>query len=166
MKPYSDWGTARKIFTNILFWLPVQFIVIMILDYLHLAPRNLFPDASTFGGPAGGIIALAYLLSCILVGIVYTISGSILIAKVQLGSRKFWIWFTSLYLLYMATSLAGLYASIQEWFFEGFGYYILDVWAAPLLWIGELFIAKAIYNGGQQRRRIVGDTAFLNRNGK
>lgn len=146
MKPYQDWGLPRKIFTNILFWLPVQYAVIMLIGNLGLLPSNLSADKMSFCGPTGAFIHLGYYVRCCEVGLIYTIVGSILISRVGLGSKKFWIWFSILYSIYLITTFIGMYKAEGAWFFDGFGCYILDVWLAPLLWLWELFLAKYIYN--------------------
>ena len=80
------------------------------------------------------------------IGFIYTLVGSILVSHIGLGGRKFWIWFASLYVLYLIVTLVGMMRAEGAWFFEGFGCYILDVWMAPLLWLGELFLAKYLHD--------------------
>lgn len=145
MKSYKEWGLPRKIISNVAFWLPVQLIIIILVEYLGLLPSNLIPEKCGFYGIKGGFANLAYTEGCCMTGLIYTIIGSILISKVPLGSRKFWIWFASLYVIYLGLTLFGMMQSEGAWFFEGYGCYILDVWISPLLWLGELFIAKYIY---------------------
>lgn len=148
MKKYQDWSLPRKIFTNIAFWLPMQLLIIIFIEYLGILPSNLIQGKEWLFGIQGTFANFAYTVACCIMGLVYTIIGSILISKVPLGSRKFWIWFTSLYVIYMGLSLHGMMQYEGAWFFEGYGCYILDVWFAPLLWLGELFLSKHIYRQG------------------
>lgn len=144
MRNYNDWGLPRKIISNVAFWLPVQLLIIILVEYLGLLPSNLIPGKRGFFGIQGSFANLAYTGDCCIAGLTYTIIGSIMISKVSLGSRKFWIWFASLYVIYLGLTLFGMMQSEGAWFFEGYGCYILDVWIAPLLWLGELFIARYI----------------------
>lgn len=145
MRPYTSWGKAIKIISSIAFWLPVQLLFIIIIESLGLLPSNLSPDKCGFGGPAGFLTNLAYTRACCIIGLIYTLVGSTLVSCVGLGGRKFWIWFASLYVLYLIVTLVGMMRAEGAWFFEGFGCYIFDVWIAPLLWLGELFLAKYFY---------------------
>lgn len=151
MKNYSEWGIPRKIFTNIAFWLPVQLLIIILVEHLGLLPSNLSPFKSGFCGPKGGVMNYSYTVACCEAGLVYTILGSILISTVKLGTKKFWIWFSILYFIYMVVTFVMMADSIGAWFYEGFGCYIFDVWVAPLLWLGELFLAKYLYNSSKKR---------------
>ena len=147
---YTNWSRFGKIISSIAFWLPAQLLIIILVEYLGLVPSNLFPNKAAFGGPSGGIMNLIYTFYCCLTGLIYTVAGSILITAVGLGSKKFWIWFAALYGAYLIITLWGMAGAEGAWFNEGFGCYILDVWIAPLLWLGELFLAKTIYDSRRQ----------------
>ena len=147
---YTNWNRFGKIISSIAFWLPAQLVVILLVEYFGLLPSNLSPGKSAFGGPAGGISNLIYSFCCCISGLIYTIVGSILIANVGLGTKKFWIWFSSLYGSYLIITLLGMTSAEGAWFNEGFGCYILDVWIAPLLWLGELFLAKIVYDSSRK----------------
>lgn len=145
MKSYIDWGLPRKIISNVAFWLPVQLTIIILVEHLGLLPSNLSPWKRGFSGLEGSFANLDYTIGCCLTGLVYTIIGCILISKVPPGSRKFWIWFACLYVIYMGITFWGMLHYEGLWFFEGYGCFLLDVWISPLLWLGELFLARQIY---------------------
>lgn len=149
---YTNWSKTGKIFSSIVFWLPVQLMIILVVEYLGILPSNLSPNKCGFGGPAGGITNMVYTFCCCITGLIYTIAGSILIARVGLGTKKFWIWFAGLYATYLVVTLLGMMANEGEWFNYGFGCYVLDVWYAPLLWLGELFLAKWIFDSCRKAR--------------
>lgn len=151
MKPYTSWGKPMKIISSVAFWLPVQLLFIIVIESFGLLPSNLSPDKCGFGGPKGFFVNLDYTCACCCIGFIYTLVGSILVSHIGLGGRKFWIWFASLYVLYLIVTLVGMMQAEGAWFFDGFGCYIFDVWMAPLLWLGELFLGKCINNRKHDR---------------
>lgn len=125
------------------FWILFQVTFILVLELLGLRPSRLF-GASYFGGPAGGISAYSFYFTCLILCVAYTWIGLLMNNKYPLNSSHWWKAVVVLYVAYAVISIVGLYAFIGEWFFDGFGQYIADVWFAPILWLGELEVFNLV----------------------
>lgn len=70
-----------------------------------------------------------YTMYCFGVGIFYTGVGCVLLSAYGLNTHKWWKGYTCWYIAYILLTLLNI---------ETIGSLILDVWLAPLLWLGEL----------------------------
>lgn len=120
-----------------IFWVLFQVTVILFLELVGIRPSKLF-GASFFGGPAGGITASMFYATCFILCVIYTWVGLWINEKHSFNSSHWWKVVGWSYLAFAIISILGLYAFIGEWFREGFGWYIVDVWFAPILWLLEL----------------------------
>ena len=123
----------------LLFWLPIQAIIIIILEELHLLPSYLGIALGWPADPPGGHTLFRlfdeYTELCLFCGFTYTSIGCVLLSEYGLNTGKCWKKFTLWYLAYF----------ILTWlvFFDS-GSTHLDVWFAPILWLGELELARLI----------------------
>ena len=129
-------GSVFNIILTTLFWLCVQVCVIIAIEILGLLPSRLFHVG--LYGIKGAVAGYAYTRACCLVGLVYTITGSIIVEKVSINTKRWWIIIGCCYALFMILTATGMLAAQGAWFWEGYGAYLLDVWLAPLLWLGEI----------------------------
>ena len=142
-------GSLLSIILTTLFWLCVQVCVIIAIEILVLLPSRLFHVGPY--GIRGAVARYAFTWACCLVGLVYTITGSIIIEKVPINTKRWWIIVGCCYALFMIITGAGMLAVQGAWFWEGYGVYILDVWLAPLLWLGEIELFH-LYLSNQMKR--------------
>ena len=130
--------TCARIILSTFLWLCVQLCVILTIEMLNLLPSNLFHIE--LYGIQGAIAWDCYTIACSIIGIVYTFVGSIILEKNTINTKKWWITIGVCYSLYMVLTACGMLAYMGEWFWEGYGVYLLDVWLAPLLWLAEIEI--------------------------
>ncbi len=81
---------------------------------------------------------MVYTIACCVVGLVYTIVGSVILEKVPINTKRWWAIVGCCYVLFMILTAAGMLMVQGAWFWEGYGAFLLDVWLAPLLWLGEI----------------------------
>ena len=127
-----------RILLTTLFWLCIQLCVILALEILGFLPSRLF-NVRLYG-IQGAVASYIYTWACCIVGLVYTVTGSILLEKVSINSKRWWIIAGCCYALYMVSTAAGFLVLQGDWFWEGYGAYLLDVWLAPILWLAEIEI--------------------------
>ena len=132
MKKKSAW----HIILTILFWLCVQVCVIIALEILGLQLSRLFHIG--LYGIQGSVAGMVYTIACCVVGLVYTIVGSVILEKVPINTKRWWTIVGCCYVLFMILTAAGMLMVQGAWFWEGYGAFLLDVWLAPLLWLGEI----------------------------
>lgn len=120
-------------------WLLVQRVVLYILGQFNVSIAGLFPIIA-YANIKIIVPMFVYRIACRKVIMVYTIVGTIVYNFLEVNSKKWWITILILYLIYMILTLLGMMDAMGEWFFEGFGVLIFDVWMFPLLWLGELEI--------------------------
>lgn len=138
-----------KIIGQSVAWLLVQCVVLYILGQFNVSIAGLFPIIA-YANIKIIVPMFVYRIACRKVIMVYTIVGTIVNNFLEVNSKKWWITIFILYLVYMILTLLGMMDAMGEWFFEGFGVLIFDVWMFPLLWLGELEIWHYI----QQRRKL------------
>lgn len=125
-----------KILGQSIAWMLVQLVVLVLLGMVELSPAGIiFYLLHLRVGRFDGIV---YNIACILIGMVYTLIGTIVCNTVKINSKTWWLTVSTLYLIYMIVTCVGMMHDMGEWFYEGYGFLILDVWLAPLLWLGEL----------------------------
>ena len=144
-------GSIWRIILTTLFWLCVQVCVIITIEILGLLPSRLFHV--DLYGIQGSIAGFVYTRACCIVGLSYTIIGSIVLEKVPINTTRWWITVGCCYALFMILTAAGMLAAQGAWFWEGYGAYLLDVWLAPLLWLGEIEVFH-FYLLGQMKVKI------------
>ena len=131
----------------LLFWLPMQAIIIIILEELHLLPSHLGIALGWEADPPDGHSLFRYVdlytEACAFCGFTYTAIGCVLLSEYGLNSGKWWKKFSLWYLAYF----------ILTWlFFFGAGSIHLDIWFAPLLWLGELELVHWIVSSIKKKR--------------
>lgn len=126
-------------------WMIFQFAVIILLNLLHINISHFLASA----GISWSVAAMAYSVATLLLGIIYTIVGVSIKYFVGINTPRWWKLFWILYSIYAVSTLLVMYCSLGAWFFEGYGYLIIEIWIAPLLWLGELELWEHI----RSRRR-------------
>lgn len=110
----------------------IQICGIVAFGIVGLLPSILFPAGFIYG-PIGTLVGIVYTRNCCIVGLAYTIIGTIILEKVPINTNRWWIIIGFCYVLFMILTAAGWPAQA-----EGYVVYLLDVWLAPLLWLGEI----------------------------
>ena len=129
-------GLIGRVTLSTMFWLCIQVCIILAVEILRLLPSNLFHVG--LYGIQGSIAGYVYTWACCIVGLVYTMIGSIILEKIPINTKRWWITVGICYTLYMILTAVGMLTAHGAWFWEGYGVFLLDVWLAPLLWLGEI----------------------------
>ena len=129
--------SAGRIALKTILWLCVQLCVILAIEYLRILPTNLL-GVSIYGGIKGAVCSYAYTLSCCLVGLIYTVVGCIILDIIPINTKRWWHTVGICFAIYMVLTAILMWLVQGPWFWEGYGAYILDVWLAPMLWLGEI----------------------------
>lgn len=137
-------GLVGRVTLTTLFWLCVQVCIMLAVEILLLLPSDQF-HVSLYGS-TGAIAGYAYSWTCCIIGLVYTITGSIILETIPINTRRWWIVVGICYGLYMVLTGAGMLFILGEWFWKGYGAYLLDVWLAPLLWLGEIEVVHLYWS--------------------
>lgn len=122
----SKAGKVGSVLLSTLFWLCIQVSVLFALGVLGIFPSRLF-DAELHG-----ITVYAYLIWFCIAVFAYTLIGSIILEKVMINSKRWWIIIASFYALFMILTAIGM-AFTRTYFV-----FLLNVWLAPLLWLAEI----------------------------
>lgn len=124
----TDYGLLR-----FLFWVPMQTILIIVQETLGLLPSRL---ATALGWKAiypdpfiRAFIFDDYTTLCGFIGCAYTAVGCVMLSAYGLNTTKWWKGFLLWY---------GAYVLLTMIFIPIIGSLILDVWLAPIVWLGEL----------------------------
>lgn len=128
-------STGRIALATIL-WLCVQLCVILAIEHLRLLPTYLL-GVSIYCAQ-GLLYSLLYTISCCLVGLVYTTVGCIILDTVPINTKRWWLIVGMCFAIYMILTAVLMVYFQGPWFWEGYGAYLLDVWLAPFLWLGEI----------------------------
>ena len=139
---------CMKTLDKILFWFFVQIGFIALLYNIGLFPSRLVFDNLLWGGQSSINWALSYLSVipyCLVICLTYTLVGIIVTKHVPIHSKKWWIIASVCYLAFLIIS--GLYSYMMTGyaFYDTYGFAIIDIWVAPILWLGEveLFLSLA-----------------------
>ena len=147
-------NTERKIgygLLNFVFWVPVQTILIIFQEQLGLLPSRIarllgwaavYPDMHYFR-----MFGDYYTMICAVVGCAYTAVGCILLSEYSLNTSKWWKGFWLWYIVYVV---------LTAFLTVGIGSLILDVWLAPIVWLGELELVHWIQNCIANKNRTKG----------
>lgn len=142
-------GTVGRVILSVLFWLCVQVCVIIAIEILGLLPSRLFHVG--LYGIQGSIAGYVYTNACCIVGLIYTITGCIILERVKINTKQWWVIIGCCFGLYMIITAIGMYSAQGAWFWEGYGAYLLDVWLAPLLWLAEIELVH-LYWSNQRKK--------------
>ena len=146
---YIKIGPLGRITLSTLFWLCIQICVIIALEILGLLPSRLFHVG--LYGIQGTIAGYVYTHVCCIVGVVYTITGAIIMEKEAINSKRWWLIVGGNYLLFIIVTAIGMLYAQGAWFWEGYGAYLLDVWFAPILWLVEIEIVHLYWTNQRQK---------------
>ena len=124
---------------NFLFWVPMQTILIILQERIELLPsrmatalgwKAIYPDPyhHTF-------ILDDYTALCGFIGCAYTAVGCVLLSAYGLNTTKWWKGFLLWYMAYIPLTMI---------FIPSIGSLVLDVWLAPIVWLGELELIHLI----------------------
>lgn len=136
-------GLAIKVFKNIgqaVIWMIVQLVVILCFECVRLSPAGLIPTIAHTHGPVAVMYGILFNAVCAVIGVIYTTVGIVVCNIFEINSERWWKAILVLYAIYMIITISGMMAAMGAWFFEGYGFLILNVWMAPILWIGEMEI--------------------------
>jgi hypothetical protein len=118
---------------NFMFWVPMQTILIVIQERLGLLPSRL---ATALGWKAiypdpfhHAFIFDDYTTLCGFIGCAYTAVGCVQLSAYGLNTIRWWKGFLLWYMAYIPLTMV---------FIPIIGSLILDVWLAPIVWLGEL----------------------------
>ena len=131
-----------KTFDRIIIWVIVQLVVIALLYNLGLIPSHIVLDRLVWGGTSGFKWALSYAIYfvpyCLLICLIYTIVGVLVTKKVPIHSKRWRILAESCYVAFLIITGLGFYLVTEYAFYDSYGAAVIDVWLAPLLWLGEV----------------------------
>ena len=127
---------------KVLFWFLVQIGIIALLYHIGFIPSHLVLDRLTWGGNTGFKWALNYTLKvvplCVITCLIYTIVGVVVTKKVPIHSKKWWTITSIFYLTFLTISGVWAFLATGYAFYNSYGFAIIDIWIAPLLWLGEV----------------------------
>ena len=110
---------------HFLCWMTIQASVIVILEGLHLLPGDVLGRPIDYSE-----LPIEFTLYCGVIGGIYTAVGCLIILKHEVNTKGWWLNSLGWYLLYLPLSYLAFYDYI--------GWRVVDVWIAPILWIGEI----------------------------
>ena len=117
-------------------WMLIQSFVIIVLESLHLLPGEYINEGMDYSH-----FRDYFTLYCGLVGAIYTAIGCIIITQHEVNSLGWWRRCIGWYLAYLPLSFLA--------FYDDLWWGVVDVWLAPVLWVGEIelvyHIQKKIY---------------------
>lgn len=124
---------------SFVFWLPMQAIIIGLLDASGILPSTIAIALGWGGQPLTSHhfpFAIDYYTTvCAYIGAAYTAVGCFLLSAYNINTSKWWksvvIWYVA-YLILTALLIPSI------------GSLILDIWFAPVLWLGELELVNWI----------------------
>lgn len=133
-----------KTIDRIIMWVIIQLAVIALLYNLGLVPSRIILDKLAWGSNTVFRWSLSYAIyfvpCCVLTCVVYTIVGVLVTRSVPIHSKKWWIIATSCYVAFLIITGWGFYLATGYAFYNDYGAAVIDVWIAPLLWLGEFEI--------------------------
>ena len=128
----------RKIILEVLFWLIIQ---AGILNNALSFAIMLDPFRFRYYGIWGSMTMYVFYLCFTFTVIVNTIIGVVINDRIPINSRKWWKAASICYVIYLLLSTLGAALIGKQWFWDGFGNYLMAVvWLAPVLWFAELEI--------------------------
>lgn len=120
-------------------WLPVQLIVIVLLERLCLLPSDLFEGKSeVYSGALGHVFNYNFSVLCAVLGVLYTFVGTWGISKYGLNTRKFWLLYGLTFLVHVIITGLFFFLSRKTFPLGVYAFMAIDVIAALLLWLLEL----------------------------
>ena len=138
-----------KTLDKILFWFLVQIGFIVLLYNMGLFPSRIVLDNLLWAGQSSLKWAFSYLSIipyCLVICLIYTVVGIIVTKHVPIHSKKWWIIASVCYLVFLIISGLCSYLMTGYAFYDSYGFAIIDIWFAPILWLGEvelfLFLAE------------------------
>ena len=142
-----------------IFWMVFQATVIVVLDCLEVLPGDLLGIAR-YDWRLHNYFD-TYTIGCAEIGTVYTAIGCAIMLRHEVNSRGWWKWIAFLYPAYLFLTYVLFVSAI--------GWRVIDVWSAPLLWIGEIEliyhlqkrVSEKKQSGASLHDRIKGGTAVL-----
>ena len=141
---------SKRILVKILFWFFVQIGFVVLLYHLGFIPSNIVLNGLIWGGNSGFKWSLNYAMIvvplCVLCCLIYTIVGVVVTSKVPVHSKRWWIIASICYLLFLAITGVGSFLATGYAFYDSYGFAIIDIWIAPLLWLGEVELFLWIEN--------------------
>ena len=131
---------------HLVFWMWFQTFVIAILDSFGVLPGDLL-GMEPF--PTGYYIVEKfyydpYTLLCAYAGCIYTTIGCIILVRFEVNTRGWWQRVVLWYTIYLLVAFAAFYDLI--------GWRVVDVWSAPVLWMGEIELIYYLQKGIAQSR--------------
>lgn len=148
--------TILNILKKVLVWLPVQFIVIIILESLKILPSDWFLEKSkVYSGPTGDLFNYYYTIFCCIIGVLYTIAGCYIMERHDINTKKAWKWTALSFFTYLAVTTITLFAAKSIFPIKDYWFMLLDVWLAPILWLAEIEILHSFRkdNASTQKER-------------
>lgn len=138
---------------SFVFWLPIQAIIIGFLDAFGILPSTIAIALGWGGQPLTSHhfpFAIDYYTTvCAYIGAAYTAVGCFLLSAYNINTSKWWkkvaVWYVA-YLLLTALLIPEI------------GSFILDVWFAPVLWLGEIELVNWVQcyiSNNKQRKTII-----------
>ena len=159
MKPFL------KSTISIIVWLFVQILIIALLYGMGAVPSAVIMNRLGWGGLSGVEWALNYELLfvplCYVICLIYTIAGVVVTNRIPMHSKRWWIITAICYVAFLIITGAGLYLATGYAFYDACGAAIIDVWLAPLLWLGEIELFLWIVKKWKGMASVIALIAFV-----
>ena len=114
---------------HLAFWMLFQAFVIGLLESIHLLPGDLLGIDFDYNSDIHGYPEV-FTLYCGMVGLIYTTIGCFILRLHEVNSKGWWIRVCVWYVVYLPLAFLAFYYEI--------GWRVVDVWFAPILWVGEI----------------------------
>ena len=133
---------------SIIVWLFVQILIIALLYGMGEVPSAVIMNRLGWGGLSGVEWALNYKLLfvplCYVICLIYTIAGVVVTNRIPMHSKRWWSVAIICYAVFLAITGIGSYIAVGQPFYDGCGTAVIDVWMAPLLWLGEVELFRRV----------------------